>query len=288
MPVTITAAHLNAVLDLLGSAWLRAIGTQSGGYGLGTSGGSWGAAGSVTSLKAQLQTMAGSYLEPVSDLSPSVIRVASRLDGRQIAANELQEVYAAVQGHVGRSGLPGVGNLDTFLTYYNAGAGGTWQALQSSLLRELFERWQGTPNGLSRHNMYFEVLQGPAYADALAKAVVTGPGAATVTAGYTIDSGVYAGGFPHLKISGLAGSGTVRVTGTAFDPATKAPVENVMWKAVLAGGEVTAALVPNDATPAPADSLACRVTAISVPAGVTAGTFYVEARRPAGRSVLPL
>jgi hypothetical protein len=123
--------------------------------------------------------------------------------------------------------------------------------------------------------VYFEVLQGTDYPNALRKLVV-GTGQ---TAGYTIDAMMYAGGFAHLKWSGVTGSGTATVTGIWRKPDGTTATGN--GTANVSGASGAASI-----TPPFTDALILSCSNISV-SGVTAGTLYVEAHRPFGRSNPP-
>ena len=136
-----------------------------------------------------------------------------------------------------------------------------------------------TPQTLSPCNLYYEVLQA-VYANALAKLVVAGT---AFTAGVVVDQTKYAGGTPQINVTAITGSGLVTVTGTAFNPATQQTVAGVTWTATASSTSVIA-LTPGTA---PSNSLIGAVSAISVAAGITAGTIYVEAARPTGRPLLP-
>jgi len=287
MPVTISAADTCAVLDLVASAWLRGIGTSGSNQGIGLPASGWGAGGPLASLRSTLTSMASTYLEPVAALINPVLTLANGLDGGSIMAAQLQPIYSALQAHVAASGLPSVQNIDTFLTYYNVGAGGTWQALMPGQAWALFQKWLGNANGLSPWNHYFEVLTGSDYPNGLFKGTVTGPGAVNPATGFSIDSGHYAGGFPLLNVSSLTGSGAVTVTGSAFDPVAKAISDGVTWACTLAPGATSGTLVPGGPTPAPANSLILAASAIGVVSGISHGTITVEAHRPAGRPLLP-
>jgi hypothetical protein len=276
----IVASDLNAVLDPCVRFALRYVGTQASGYGVGVSGGVWGAVGAITDLKTVLVTTI-SDLDPIAALVQPIQTLDLSVNGVGQAANNLAPILSALQGHVTRFQVPNVRSLDDYLTYLNVSQATKWQALQHPYWRDLASSWQ-TGVYPSAWNLYFEVLQGATYANGLAKFVV-GTG---YSVGQTIDTSMYAGGFPQLKASGITGTGLVTVTGTAYDPATKTATAGMTWTATVnANGVFT--LVPGGATPAPANSLIGAVSAISAAVGITAGSIYVEAARPAGRPLLP-
>lgn len=273
----ISASNLNATLDVLVRYYLRLVGTLASGYGAGVSGGAWGAVGAVQDLKTVV--LAYGDLDQVSALANSIATLDAMAPGSVKATNDLSPTLSALQAHILRYQIPNVRGLDDYLTYLNTGLTPKWQALQHPSWNDLVAAWQSTAV-VSRWNAYFEVLQGATYVNALCKLVV-GTG---LTAGVSIGAN-YAGGFPQLRVSGLTGSDVVTVTGTAFDPATKATAAGKTWTATVAANGVIA-LTPGGATPAPADSLILDGS-IAAAGGISAGTIYLEAARPAGRPALP-
>ncbi len=274
----ITAAGINAILDHSVQLYARIIGTQASGQGAGVAGQAWGAAQSAGSISTAL--LALTDLDPVADLVKPVGELLKTVDGAGIAANHLAPLLSSLQRHVIRFGIPDVNNLDLFLRYLNTGTVTKWTGLQHPLWRDLALRWNPniTPEPC---NLYFEVLQGATYANALARLTI---GSAMVP-GHSI-AAEYAGGFGQLRVSGLSGSGVVTVTGTAFDPATRSTVAARTWTATVNANGVVA-LAPGGGSAAPADSLIKSVSAISAAVGISAGVIYVEAARPAGRPLLP-
>jgi hypothetical protein len=283
---TISAADTNGLLDRIGSGFLRAVGDQTAAYGLGTSGAAWGFIGAMSSTKTYLQGMAATYLEPVAAIDAKLLSLLSTFSAETLAAGYVTDLLTGLQGHVAKSGLVGVSSLDTFLTYYNIGAGGPWLALQSDLSRAMYQKWSGNPLGLSATNFYQRIVQGATYTNALAKGILAS-GVVTFTAGVTIDSAAFAGGFPWLVWSGAAGGGVVTVTANVRHP-DGTTSSGKTFTGTLAGAAGSVALAPGGGSPAPANSLILQVTAIAAVVGITAGTAYVEARPPAGRTVLPL
>ena len=181
---------------------------------------------------------------------------------------------SALSNLCGRSGLSGVSDLNTYATYYNLQHSIKWQCLFNPVFRSVYALWRGGTYP-SAHNVYFEVLQGTAYPNALRKLVV-GTGQ---TAGYTIDETMYAGGFPYLKWSGVSGSGTATVSGTWRK--TDGTTATGNGTANVSGASGSASI-----TPPFSDALILSCSNISV-SGITAGTLYVEARVPSGRTNPP-
>jgi hypothetical protein len=181
---------------------------------------------------------------------------------------------SALSNLCGRSGLSGVSDLNSFATYYNLQHTTKWQCLFNPVFRAVYALWRGGTYP-SAHNVYFEVLQGTDYPNALRKLVV-GTGQ---TAGYTIDDTMYAGGFAYVTWSGVSGSGTVTVTGTWRKTDGTTATGNGTANVSGASGSATI-------TPPFSNALILSCSNISV-SGITAGTLYVEARRPSGRTNPP-
>ncbi|GIV22144.1 MAG: hypothetical protein KatS3mg023_3895 [Armatimonadota bacterium] len=216
----------------------------------------------------------GDYQQVVALLQPSeTVRNASLAD--VYAPGTMAIFLSALNNLCAQSGLNGVSDLNTFASYYNIGAGGAWNCLFAPDFRELYGLWSnGTyPNA---HNTYFEVLQGGTYPNALRKLVI-GSGQ---TAGYDIDDAKYAGGYAQLKWSGVSGSGNVNVSGLWRKTDGTTAVGNGTISVSTASGT-------GSITPPYAGALILSCSNINVPAGITAGTFYVEAVRPTGRSNPP-
>jgi len=181
---------------------------------------------------------------------------------------------SALSNLCGRSGLSGVSDLNTYATYYNLQHSTKWQCLFNPVFRSVYALWRGGTYP-SPHNVYFEVLQGTNYPNALRRLVV-GTGQ---TAGYTIDETMYAGGFAHLTWSGVSGSGTATVTGTWRK--TDGTTATGNGTANVSGASGSASI-----TPPFSNALILSCTNITV-TGITAGTLYVEARVPPSRSNPP-
>lgn len=275
----ITNADLNAFMDECIRYYLKMLGTSGSGYGMGIKNGAWGAAGAATNLDTLLLSMTDT--EPIAALIDQVRELRDRTDGATVASGYLTPPIGALQAHVVAQQITDVTDLESYLKRLNVLLGSKWGALQDPNWRDI---WFNVSGGVypEEYNLYFEVLQGATYPNALRKLVV-GTGE---TAGFAIDSSKYAGGFPKLNVSGLTGSDTVTVTGTAYDPATMAVATSKTWTASVTGNGVVA-LAPGGGSPAPADSLIVAAGAIAAGAGITAGTIYVEAHRPAGRPLLP-
>jgi hypothetical protein len=181
---------------------------------------------------------------------------------------------SALSNLCGRSGLSGVSDLNTYATYYNLQDATKWQCLFNPVFRSVYALWRGGAYP-SAYNVYFEVLQGSQYPNGLRKLVV-GTGQ---TAGYTIDDTMYAGGYAYVTWSGVSGSGTATVTGTWRK--TDGTTATGNGTANISGASGSATI-----TPPFSNALILSCSNISV-GGITAGTLYVEARSPSGRTNPP-
>lgn len=261
------------VTDKMAAGFIAMRGTDASGYGIGVVDSTGRAAKKLSDLQALILESADiAIIEPVA----SAIRGAvAKCDVYQLAPSVFGSFLDRFNLECAQQGLDGVTDLDSFATYYNIGDGGPWNALMHMDFRELYYACKLTYP--TETNVYFEVLQGGSYAgvtftNALRKSVVTGAGTDNETAGVDIDDTAYAGGLPQLKVSGLTGTGTVAMTGT--------------WRKTdgsIDDGDGTVAVSGNGSltvTPPFTDALILTCTAVTVPAGISAGTLYVEALRP--------
>lgn len=200
----------------------------------------------------------------------------------KMAEQPAQGVLAALDDVCRAAGLAAVDTLDKYATYYNTGAGGPWNCLFPMDFRSL--HYAGKRTYPSASNVYYEVLQagsygGVTFTNALAKFVVSGAGTGTTTDGVGIDSSAYAGGSPQINVTEVTGNGLVTVTGS--------------WRktdGTIASGDgtVTISTTGRSAiTPPFSNALLLNVTGITIAAGITAGTFYIETAAPSGRSNPP-
>jgi hypothetical protein len=251
-------------------------------YGLGEAGGGYGAADAADQLNAAILTMTEvdaikAVIGPISDLASPSKGISAAVYSKQ----KLEPLLKALKGHVTAYAISGVASLDDYIVYLNTAGGTKWQALQHPDWRAIYLNSTGSVPA-SAAACYFEVLQGATYANALGKLIV-GTG---FTDGVAIDGTHFAGGFGYLNVSGLTGTGVVTVTGTAFDPADKTlKTAKTFTATVVANGLI--ALAPGGGSAAPANSLLVDVTGIAAAGGISAGTIYAEAHRPAGRPLLP-
>lgn len=275
----IAVESLNKALDEIVSAYMRIDGTSTSGYGMGESGDTYGAAARLEDLQAIiLQTADASVIETILG---SVNSAKTNITALRICGAQLRAVKAALDRHFRSIGSANYSSLETFLRRYNTGESSKWQCLQAPEWSALYNAIAGARP--EEYNCYFEVLQGSTYANAVAKWVVTGAGTGTFTDGIAIDTTYYAGGIPALVTSGLTGSGDVTVTGTFYDPATKTTeTSKTCIFTVSANGRAYRKTSTNGN--AAADALLVGVDSVSAAAGITAGTIYVEAERPAFRA----
>jgi hypothetical protein len=251
---TIEVAKLNDLIDLWGTYSLRLTGTLATNYGLGdpSAATAFGCYETIGLIDDAIQDIAADDLEPVAAIIDEYFALKEQTNGPRVAASLLASMLSSIQRHVASAGLSGVTSLDLFLEYYNTGAGGTWTALQDPAFRDLYIAWTGNVAGPKPWNVYKEILEGATYANGVGKGLITGAGACSFTAGESIDECYYAGGFPKLKYASVTGTGLVTVTGSAFNPATKARVDGVTWTYSIADAAGTATLAVGTA---PANSL---------------------------------
>lgn len=281
--MAISATNVNLFLDHVSRIYARLLSTDNASaYGMGAVSSTNLAAGSAEDLEdAVLATADASVVNALLLASTSY---KTSLSAVKIGCPK--SILAKLDKALRDLALTGVSSLNTYLTYYNRGAGGTNTALQSQYFRALYYNWRGSYPTAT--NLYFELLQGEifggvTFTNALRKLVV-GTGQ---TAGTDISTD-YAGGVPYLKVSAFAGaSDTVTVTGTQYDPVAGTRTTGKTWTAtVAANGDI--ALASGGATPASANALICAVSGIVAGASITAATtIYVEAKRPTGRLKVP-
>lgn len=275
----ITPTGINAVLDQAVDFAIRYVGSQASGLGVGINGQAWGAVQASTALDTAILALGD--LDPIVALAQPAQTLNQSIDGAGQAANQLSSFLSALQSHVTKYQIPNVRALDDYLTYCNITTG-PWQCLQNPFWYTLFGKWLGGSYP-SIWNCFYEVLQGGSFqgttfTNALAKFVV-GTG---FTGGFSIDTTKYAGGFPQVHFTAITGSGLVTVTGTSYDPVSKSFQTGMTWTATCSATGVTALA----ASTAPANSLIAAVSAVVCAGGISAGTLYVEAARPAGRPLL--
>jgi len=285
----LSAANAVAQTDKLTAFFLALLGTSGSGLGLGTSGangtGLPASTGGAFQKVKDLQTLIIGINDPIqiaSLMGPSNT-LLTNVDALQ-ATNQIAQGYISALDILARAAaLVGVTDLNSYLSYYNTGSGGPWNCLCAPDFVNLYFACKSAFP--SAPNAYFEVLQGAAwqgttFTNALGKFIVSGAGAGAFTAGFAIDSTHFAGGFGQLNVSGLTGSGVVTVTGNWRNPdGTTQTATN--GTATIAGNGVTVL------TPPSANALLYAVTNIAIAAGITAGTLYVEAKRPSGRTNPP-
>lgn len=281
----ITAPVLNAILDNCNGYYLEVLATSGSGYGYGTRNAGWGAANKAALIGAAV--LGCGDLQVQSQLSTPANNLIYATDAATQAAQDLSQLLWAVQmGIIGAQINSTIRNLDTYLTYLNtANSGSYWAALQHPAWVQLYTAWF-LGNAPSPWNVYADdpgTGNGAAYTNYLEKLVV-GTG---LTAGDTIDSTKYAGGFPAITVAGITGSGVVTVTGTARDPANYQTVTAGYTWTVTASANTTYTLVPGGSNPAPTNSLILAVSSVAAAAGISAGTITVISQRPSGRPTEP-
>lgn len=268
----ITAAQVVTLTDKEAALWIAALGTDASAYGMRTVGATAGAYKKAADQSTNVVALADNDL--IAALLGASQQQLRAVDAYVSAGLAAQQFLDALTGICRLANLTNVINLDSFSAYYNIGAGAPWNCLFAPDFAEMYYAYaKAYP---SVWNTYFEVLQGATYANALRKLVV-GTGQ---TAGFDIVSAKYAGGFGQINAAGITGSGIVTATGD--------------WRnsdgtiALAVNGTVT--VTGNGVfvlTPPSANQLLIRVTTLAAAAGITAGTLYAEAKRPAARTNPP-
>lgn len=277
----ITPELAGRIIDRATQLGMRYVGASGQTYGVGVPAGSYGAAVAATAL---LRDVLESADEHVTDSLTSVARTLknTNADGLAKAARDIEPIIDALGRHA-RNQQPAaaVVDLDSYAEYYNCTHATKWQVLFPPYFYDIYLEAKG--EAPSRCNIYYEVRQGESYGgntftNALGKFVASGAGAGTFTAGFDINATASwaAGGFPWLTMTGITGNGVVTVTGKAFDPATQTVSSGVTWTATVTGDGRWQLAVGT----APANSLIVAVTNITIAAGISAGTIYVESERP--------
>lgn len=294
------ATGFNALLDQAGSIYLRALGNSTAAFGIGQVGDTYGSAQEWTDLQTAWLALAAANFDLSVATGAAIGRMQTLVSAKQFVKGSIFPLIDALNGHCRVYQSTGVyENLNEYLGWLNTEDATKWQALQDYVFRDIFEACY--PNVYpDPWNCYCEILQGTfdqaahLYALGLGRFVASGAGTGTFTGatvqgliitGPKIDETKYCGGTPKLKVSGLTGSGNVTVTGTAFDPDTRTAITGRTWITSISGNGTTPMTI--GAGTAPTDSLITAVTNITIAAGISAGTFYVEAHRPSGRSLLP-
>jgi hypothetical protein len=284
--MAITAARFNLFADRICQAYERMRGGSS--YGIGVVGDTTYSYGALDDLMDDIVATADSAC--IGGLYNTAKSARDSTYAQRIALRQMQGILERLNGLVRAASIDStITNIETWLAYYNTGTGGDWNALMPGpQWREIYYQWKGAYPSVS--NLYFEIkeagtFRGTTYTNALGKFVVSGAGAGTYTDGAAVDTTKYAGGVGNLKVSGLAGSGNVTITGTGWDPATGAITASVTWITAVSGDGNTAIVV--GAGTAPAGCLINNVTNITIAAGITAGTIYAEALKPTGREAIP-
>ena len=268
-----TPEQVVLLIDKMTVAYRAIRGTSSSGLGVGPLGGGWGA----TKALVEIETLeCGSVadfrdLEAQTILGPSIRSGVSNWSEDAIARTLMNGLWSAMNAYASKSitVYSGIVNLDSFMAYYNYGTGGPWECLAPPDWSYLVESFQGAVP--DPKNVGFVTTPGTVHrggtisADGMGKLVATGAGTGTFTDGFAVDTDRFAGGFPMVTITGLAGSGIVSVTGKDEN----GTLENYAY---TASGDGTFPLVPVGDP----DHLITDVTAISIAAGITGGTFIVS------------
>lgn len=277
MPATFANSELNALLDLVelsASGIVLAYGNRNVGDPIP----GWTDGGIAKTQK----DMEAAFLANTLDLEfsnamgPPIFQLRGASRSPVVVSNYFSDLFSRLGQVVqGMAVAANVVNIDQYLTHYNTGAGGTNQVLQSPYVRFVMESLAMSPS----LGNYLYVAYSPG------NHVGSQTGGAFTAGTRTVDTAKYVGGRPRLKlVTHSTDNGVVTVTGECWNPATKAVETGKTW--VTTGGGFTVALeerdlVPGGGSPAPANALMTRATAMS---GVNAGNrFDARLYPPVGR-----
>ena len=295
MPTNIiSTAALTEYLDGITRMFLKARGSDPtddqapanpNGFGFGVDD-EWGVGSHLSDLLDSIVSAASvgvTGIDPIVALGNEAQSLQNKLNILTITRNYLSGPLSTLAAHISSS--TAYTSLDLYLKFLNCEDVSAWQLLVPPAFNDIHEYLYGAK--MMPQNVWYEVLQGiPAsnpnirvYTNALGSFTVGG----SFTAGVTIDSDIYCGGFPKLKIASITGNGDVTVTGDAFDPDTQAVVTNKTWVASNVSASGTVSLVPGGGSAAPDNSLIVKATGMSADGSITAMTAHVEAHRPSGR-----
>lgn len=281
----ITGPNLVQFTDYLTSAMLRIKGTVGGDYGTGDPtlaiGSDWGESKRLRNMMTVLigdgSTVYGiADSDVVSGLVTSFQRAATAADWRTRARDDLGQPVLALN-QLARAagsvlGVSTITDLQSFLQYYNYGAGSLtanrWKHLVAPDFRDLY-------NLVMNATLDAKVVYSPAIAS---MATLTQAGTFTDVA--AVDTTKYAG-VGRLVLStnsgmDITGSATIRITGNGYDASGNAVTART-WDAVV-NADGTAEYTP---TPTNSGDILTDVTGMALQAGTwVAGTVTVKCYEP--------
>ncbi len=277
----VSSDYFVLLVDKLVRAYVYALSASGQTYGIGENGDTDRAAGEFTDAASLVAGSADTSLQAA--LSTPCLLSQAACSSKYLIGVPTKKLIYGLSGYLRGQASASYSDLDSFLTYLNQNSP-YWVCPVDYRWYTLYNASFGS--GSTRYpaqgNLYFEVLQGSTYSNALAKFIVSGAGAGATTLGASISSSLYAGGTPCVKVSSLTGSGVVTVTGTAYDPATGTVSTGKTWTATISsGGGGRFYLSPGTAA---ASSYILAVSSITIASGITAGTFYIEAERATWRT----
>lgn len=273
----ITNDQVTAYTDKAVALYLAGIGNTPD--GMGTFGGTFGASKKAQDIEGLV--LATEDYDIVGTLAAATRALRNACDGRVVLSGLMSGWLLAMNQACAAAGaeleVEAITDLNSFATYFNLTETTKWDCLFAPDFYDIYSRALNAL--LSEHNTYFEVLQGATYTNGLAKFQVGGG----LTLGATIDSAKYAGGFGQLDLNSITSSApdVVTVAGT-FRKTDGTTATGDATATISSGTSSPAAL-----TPPFTDALLLSVSNITVAAGITGGTIYVEAARPAGRTNPP-
>lgn len=290
-----TASEINGILDAMILEYLRVLG--SAGDGIAEAGSSYGMSDKIADGQAIITASTNPKLQAAlqNEYALAISSTSALAYWKGRARARLRALNAFIKSEAALLGITAVDSLDTLLTYYNTGAGGTWTALQDYNWRALYSAWLPgrTPNIA---NLYCEILQGTfnqathLYTRGLGKVepgstFTDGATEGLLLAGGKVDETKYVGGIPYLKVVSRTGTDTVTITGDGYDPALQATFTGKKWTVTVnATGDLL--LVGGGSPAAPANALMTNATASVAGASLSALEAYVILKRPSGRDLL--
>lgn len=304
---SISAANVVTFTDDIANAWDDIL------TGQGT--GSTAASSALGTLLTDI--LATADYDVTHNLDAAAYNAKNAANAYACGGAQLGQIFQQLSLKCAAAGISGVTDLDSFATYYNLTAVTKWQCLFAPVLRDAYCAWKtgAAPAGLSgsvptAYNVFLAILQGASFTNAdgtsqtftnaLGQFVASGAGVGTYSApsagnvlidgsgtyaGATamIDWTKFAGGYAYCQWSGGSGSGTLTVAGVW----RKADGTVATGNGTISISGASSASPGTVMTPPFSNALLLGTTNITIAAGITAGTFYINAKAPASRTNAP-
>ena len=280
----VSTDRLIYLCDKLCQAYVRANSASGQTYGVGEYGDTDRSAGCVADISTNL--LASSDATFIAALLPGVTQSGTNTSSAKLIGSALYPIMTRLSRYFLGQASASYSDFDTFLKYMNVGGGGTFALPIDHRFRALYNGAFGGSRYPSTCNLIQEILQGSTYTNAMGKSVGTGAGTNIFTDGTSISSSSYGGAIPRLNVSSVTGSGVVTVTGTEADPASvssSGAMTTTSGKTWTVSVSVAGYYYFTGGTHS-TNALIVDVSGISVAAGLSAGTMYVEGQRGEWRS----